>query len=72
MAVLKEYRNHSIGSAILKALIKIADEKKLQEVYLHAQISAIEFYEKQNFKTCSDEFMDAGIPHKTMRKHLTL
>ena len=70
MAVLKEYRNTGIGSAILKELIKSAQDKHLTKVYLHAQTTAISFYEKQGFKTCSEEFMDANIPHKTMEKQL--
>ena len=74
MAVLKEYRNTGIGTAILKELIKSAHNnhqgKHLTKVYLHAQTTAIPFYEKQGFISCSDEFMDANIPHKTMEKQL--
>ncbi len=66
MAVLKEYRNSGIGTMMLKGLIKEAKSKQLKKVYLHAQISAIPFYKKQQFSICSAEFMDAGIPHKTM------
>jgi len=66
MAVLKEYRNKGVGSQILKLLVNAAIEQNLEKVYLHAQTSAIPFYEKQGFITCSDEFMDAGIPHKSM------
>lgn len=71
MAVLAEFRNQGIGSAILNELIKIAKQQKLNEVFLHAQTSAIEFYQKHGFSITSDEFMDAGIPHVTMRKPLT-
>lgn len=68
MAVLKPWRNQGVGSAILTALIKYAATNKMQNVYLHAQTTAIPFYEKHGFTLCSDEFMDAGIPHKTMQK----
>ncbi|HED36164.1 MAG TPA: GNAT family N-acetyltransferase [Gammaproteobacteria bacterium] len=71
MAVLKECRHSGIGSTILRELIKIARAQKLEKVFLHAQTTAIEFYKKQGFETCSDEFMDAGIPHKAMEKKLT-
>jgi len=72
MAVLKEHRNTGIGTAILKKLLESAEENnEITKVYLHAQTTAIPFYEKQGFKTCSDEFMDANIPHKTMEKHLS-
>jgi len=71
MAVLKEHRHCAIGSAMLKELITVAKAQNLEKVYLHAQISATGFYEKQGFISCSEEFMDAGIPHKTMEKKLT-
>lgn len=67
MAVLDEYRNKGTGSAILKLLLSSATDMKLKKVYLHAQISAIPFYQKHGFSTCSEEFMDAGIPHKSMQ-----
>lgn len=67
MAVLAAYRNSGIGTAILKQLLTVAKNQKLKKVFLHAQTIAIPFYEKQGFTTCSDEFMDAGIPHKSMQ-----
>ncbi len=70
MAVLKEYRQQGIGRDILHALIEYAEINHLKKVYLHAQISALPFYEKQGFITCSEEFLDANIPHKTMKKIL--
>ena len=70
MAVLKDYRNKGVGSAVLKALINFSKTLKMKSVYLHAQTSAIPFYEKHDFKTSSKEFMDAGIPHKTMQVDL--
>ena len=70
MAVLEPYRKKHIGTEILKRLIKKASEKKLEKVFLHAQTTAISFYEKQGFEICSDEFMDANIPHRSMQKNL--
>lgn len=67
MAVLKKYRKSGIGTRILKELLKSAATQNLKLVYLHAQLTAIPFYEKQGFEICSEEFMDAGIAHKTMQ-----
>ena len=66
MAVLKEWRNKGIGQAILQTLIRLATDKHYPPLYLHAQVTAIPFYEKSGFIINSEEFMDAGIPHKTM------
>jgi predicted GNAT family N-acyltransferase len=71
MAVLPPYRLQGVGSALLHKLLDIARQQQLREVFLHAQIAAIAFYEKHGFTVCSDEFMDAGIPHVTMKKPVT-
>jgi predicted GNAT family N-acyltransferase len=68
MAVLKGCRGQGIGSAMLVALLEVARAQRCAEVYLHAQVSAIPFYEKHGFCVSSELFMEAGIPHKTMRK----
>jgi len=70
MAVLKDYRNKGIGSAVLEALINFSKTLMMKSVYLHAQTTAIPFYEKHGFKISSEEFMDAGIPHRTMKMDL--
>ncbi len=70
MAVLKAYRKMGIGTAILKALLNSAAEQNITAVFLHAQITAISFYEKLGFEISSKTFLDANIPHKTMRKKL--
>jgi predicted GNAT family N-acyltransferase len=67
MAVLPGFRNKGVGSALLTALLKLAGQQHMSEVFLHAQTSAVSFYQKHGFHITSDEFMDAGIPHVTMR-----
>lgn len=68
MAVLKEWRNKGIGHTILKSLISCAQAQGLERVYLHAQVSAIPFYQKLGFELYSEVFMDAGIPHRSMQR----
>ncbi|MDH5570656.1 MAG: GNAT family N-acetyltransferase [Gammaproteobacteria bacterium] len=70
MAVLKDWRNKGVGNMILKALLNQAIESDYKKLYLHAQTTAIPFYEQSGFIINSDEFMDAGIPHRTMSKDL--
>jgi predicted GNAT family N-acyltransferase len=66
MAVLKEYRGQGIGSALLAALLDYAEQKQYASVHLHAQVTAIPFYEKHGFMADGEKFMDAGIPHMNM------
>jgi predicted GNAT family N-acyltransferase len=70
MAVLHEWRGQGIGSALLQALIDIAQRQSLKKVFLYAQTTAIGFYEQHHFRVISDEFMDAGIPHREMELNL--
>ena len=70
MAVLKDCRGQGVGSAILTALLDIARQQQRSEVYLYAQVAAITFYEKHGFTVDSEQFMDAGIPHRSMVRRL--
>lgn len=66
MAVLKEYRGQGIGSALLAALIKYARQEGYTNIYLHAQLIAIPFYQTHGFIISGEIFMDAGIKHRNM------
>jgi len=66
MAVLKEWRNKKVGTALLNRIVQIARESGMQQVVLNAQTTAIGFYEKFGFQIAGEEFMDAGIPHYRM------
>lgn len=68
MAVLRPWRGIGVGSAILRALIEAASEFGIDEVYLHAQNRAVRFYDRFGFEPEGDEFMEAGIPHRLMRR----
>lgn len=67
MAVLIRARKNGVGSQILRAIIEAAAQRQLREIYLHAQIQALPFYEKLGFVAEGPEFHDANIPHRTMR-----
>ena len=70
MAVLEPSRKNGVGSAMLKKLLLLAQQQNLSKVFLHAQTSAIGFYEHHGFRTLGEEFLDAGIPHRYMEKDL--
>ena len=68
MAVLAEYRNRGIGSELLHFVLQHAASLNLKQIYLHAQLDAIPFYEKQGFTAFGDIFYEANIPHLKMLK----
>jgi predicted GNAT family N-acyltransferase len=71
MAVARPERGRGAGVAVLAELERIAREKNLAEVVLHAQLSARGFYDRNGYLAEGAEFEEAGIPHVAMRKRLT-
>lgn len=69
MAVLAEYRNRGFGSKLLQFILTEADTQNINHVYLHAQVSAIPFYEKLGFVARGNIFYEADIPHREMYKN---
>ena len=70
MSVLKAFRGQGIGRQLINRLLELAAEHGLQAVNLDAQTHALGFYERQGFIAEGEVFMDAGIPHRHMRKRL--
>lgn len=68
VCVLPEYRGKRIGILIMEAIEKFAIEKGYTKLKLNAQSYAVPFYEKLNYIVSSPEFLDAGIPHRSMEK----
>ena len=67
MAVLKEFRGNGVGARLLAAVIEQAVKAGYEQVFLHAQVSVIGFYERSGFVAEGQRFMDAGIEHQAMR-----
>jgi predicted GNAT family N-acyltransferase len=70
MCVLEAYRGRGIGTLMLENLIEQAIGAGQQQVILNSQSSAIPFYEKNGFTIESEEFVEAGIPHRRMAREL--
>ena len=69
MAVLPAWRGHGVGARLLRTLMDVGRERGDRTCRLHAQIHAMPFYERFGFRPEGGEFMDAGIPHRTMFLH---
>lgn len=67
IAVLRDWRCRGIGTRLLAAAIAAAGDRGLQEVRLHAQCQAIDFYTRQGFRAEGPVFDEAGIAHRSMR-----
>jgi len=69
MAVLKEWRGKGVGSAILEKLIQLGVESGRQHFTLSAQLHAIPFYVARGFVAEGPVYLDAGIEHRSMKRH---
>ena len=66
MAVLADWRGKGVGRALLERLLEEAARLSLGHLALHAQTQASGFYRRFGFVEEGPEFMEAGIPHRTM------
>ena len=73
MAVLREARGFGVGTALMgfmMADLAAAPEAEGRHFFLSSQVHAMSFYERLCFEVCSDVYMDAGIPHRDMRRDI--
>ena len=70
MAVLKDHRGKKYGYDLMEGVHQHARSAGFLKSRLGAQVHAIPFYEKLGYEVASDEFDDAGIPHKYMVREL--
>jgi dUTPase len=71
VCVRKEYRRRDIGALLMEILIDKAISLNLfRDLIIHAQTHAIPFYDKLNFVTIGEEFLEEGQPHVSMKLQL--
>ncbi len=67
MAVRMPARGTGVGGKVLQQLVQAARDRSYPEVVLSAQVHAMGFYARFGFQEEGETYMDAGIPHRTMR-----
>ncbi len=70
VAVREADRGRGIGRVLMDVVEAYAVDTGYEEVLLHAQVPVVDFYEHLGYDVTSEEFEDAGIPHREMRKSL--
>ena len=71
VCVLTSARGTGLGAALIcAALDELRCQPGVTEAYLGSQSHATGFYEKLGFVVDGEEFLDAGIPHRDMRRAL--
>lgn len=70
ICLLVSHRDIGLGKVVVSSLEEIAKSKGYSKAKLHAQTVAEGFYKKLGYKTNSEIFMQANIPHILMIKNL--
>lgn len=70
IAVAKPWRGRGVGTRLVECLAEIARERGFEEIYLHSQAQAADFYTRLGYETRGDPFMEAGIEHVLMVRTL--
>ncbi len=70
ICVLPQARSTGVGRSLMEAIEQHALSQGLEITKLNAQVQAIPFYKSLGYGIISEEFLDAGIPHRTMKKRL--
>ena len=72
MAVLPAWRGRGVGNALLQTLLRMARERGLREVALHAHGDAVAFYLRHGFSPVGAPFVAAGVAQQAMAQPLGL
>lgn len=69
--VLSRQHGIGLGGRILRAGIEaVKADYDAEEIFIEAQVYATGFYEREGFVSCSEEFLEDGIPHMAMKLKL--
>jgi predicted GNAT family N-acyltransferase len=70
MAVRAADRKKGVGSRLMQVAEALASQMGVEEIVLHAQLAAKEFYRRLGYREVGSVFEEASIPHVEMRKAL--
>ena len=70
VAVRADRRGEGWGRRLMRAVEAAAADREMTELTMHAQSDVVEFYRRLGYEAEGQEFEEAGIPHREMRKSL--
>lgn len=66
VAVLEDQRRRGVGTELMRMILDDLRREGLHTAKLGAQTHALGFYQALGFVPYGPEFLDAGIPHRSM------
>lgn len=70
VATLKEYRGCHLGSKLIQLMEDHADSQDVVKLDIHAELTAVEFYEKNGYIQSSEVYLEDGVECQTLTKKL--
>ena len=70
VATLKEYRGKQLGSQVVTVLEDLAEEKGVEQLLIHAELTAAKFYENLGYTRIGKPYDEDGVPCITLEKRL--
>ena len=64
-AILKDYRNKNVGKYLLEKILKDIQHMDM-DVYLHACVDAVKFFEQKGFIIEGEKFTEVNVEHYKM------
>jgi predicted GNAT family N-acyltransferase len=68
VAIISSKRGLGLGKALIGAIEKAPELNGVDNFVLETQTHALQFYERMGYQAYGEEFLDAGIPHRHMKK----
>jgi len=66
IAVLMSYRSQDVVKIVMRALLHIAKDLKLDEIFMYSPLESVEYFRNYHFITAGAVFMEAGMPRQRM------
>ena len=70
MAVCNEWQGKGVGKLLVVSAEKFCFDKGCRKIILHARKVAVGFYEKLGYSISGNEFVEVGMAHYMMEKHM--
>ena len=71
VCIALSHRGAGVGARLIEFITgRLEAEGRAGDISLDAQTRSLDFYRKLGFEVSGPEFLDAGIPHRAMKKRL--
>ncbi|MBE1301591.1 MAG: GNAT family N-acetyltransferase [Alteromonadaceae bacterium] len=67
IAVVSSYRSEEIYDTLYAALLEIAKNESLDDVFVQCNLDGVDHFADNGFETVGNVYMDSGIPRQRMR-----